>query len=110
MIVLLEMAIGAVHPFFQMNVAQLHALLKLVLVVGRDNVALRIQEIAFAIALIHRAKHPAMAMKVGELRMLELLVKLRAPDFFEERKILPQPARRRALRIGLPGLEALLIG
>ena len=48
-------------------------------------------------------------MKIGELRMLELLVELGAPGFFKERKIFPQAARSGALRIGLPGFEALLI-
>ncbi len=72
--------------------------------------ALRIEQVALAIALVHRAKHPAVAVEIGELRVLQLLVELRAAGFFEERKILPQPARRRALRIRLPRFEALFIG
>src|ERR1700679_2094540 len=92
MIVLPEMTVGTVHALFQMNVAELHRFLKFVLVVWRHHMAFRIQQIALAIALIDRAKHPAMAVKIGELRVLELLVELGAAGLFEERKILPQTA------------------
>ncbi len=69
-VVLPEMAIDAVHAFLEMNVAELDRFLEFVLVVVRNHVAHRIQQIALAVALVNRAKHPAVAVEIGELRVL----------------------------------------
>ena len=109
-IVLREMAILAVHAFFEVNVAEMNRFLELVLVVGRHHVVFRVQQVALAIALVDGAKHPAVAVEIGELSVLELLVEFRRADLFQKIEILPFPARGCAFRIREPGLVALLIG
>ena len=65
--ILREMTVGAVHPFVQMDVAEMHALVELIFVIGRDNVVVRIQHVALAIAFIDGAEYPSMAVEIGEL-------------------------------------------
>ena len=101
--ILHEMAIDAVHAFFEMNVHQVHrravaigrvrllgalpALLFDVLrhlhrrhqMFGRDvwyKRTLMIEEIALAILLVDRSINPAVAMEVGELRVLQMRIEL----------------------------------
>ena len=41
-------------------------------IVGRDDLAVRVEQVALAVALEHRAEVPAMAVIVGELGVLQL--------------------------------------
>ncbi len=68
--VLLEVAVDAVHSFFQMDVFEVHGLLELVGIVKRDLLVVLIQQVAFAVVLEHRAENPAVAVEVGELGVL----------------------------------------
>ena len=87
-IVLIEVAVDAVHPLFQVDVHQVHrhalALLAvLALLIGRrahglhqilgrdvgDDLSPVVQQIARAVFFEHRAENPAVAVEVGELRM-----------------------------------------
>src|ERR1700724_3823632 len=68
MIVLREVAVLAVHTFLEMDVAEVDGLLEFVLVAGRYGVALGIQQVAFAVALVDGSEDPAVSVKVGELR------------------------------------------
>src|SRR5215213_7004166 len=63
------MTIDAVHAAFGMNVIEMHRLAELRGIVRRDNVALHVEQIAFAIAFEHFAKQPAVAVKVCKLRV-----------------------------------------
>ena len=68
---------------------EVDGLLELVFVVVRNDVVVGIQQIALAVALVHRAKHPAVAVEIGELRVLELRVEFGRAEFFQEIEVLP---------------------
>ena len=70
----------------------------------RHDLVVLVEQVALAIALVDRAEDPAVAVKVGELRVLELLVELRRADLSEEFRIAPQPliAACSGLRCGSP--------
>src|ERR1035441_6485144 len=74
--VLLKVAIHAMHAFFKVNVLEMDRLAELVFALVRDYVVLGIQQVPFAIAFVNRAEHPAVAVEIGELGMLQLLVEL----------------------------------
>src|SRR5712691_9533016 len=75
--VLPEMTIDAVHAFLKMNVVEVHCLLESIRIVGRNDRVLGIQQVAFSIAFENLAKHPAVTVRICELRPLELAVELR---------------------------------
>jgi hypothetical protein len=99
MAILFEMAVNAVHTFFEMDVLHVYrdsgALFG---AVGRftdstlqerpidrlkgDHRTLGIEKIALTVTLEDRLKVPAMAVVVGKLRVLKLRVQF--PDFGEE--------------------------
>ena len=66
MVVLLEVAVGAVHPFLQMDVAQLHGAFRSLRPVGSGR-CIRVQQVALAVALVYSAEHPAMAVKIAQI-------------------------------------------
>jgi hypothetical protein len=68
--VLLEMAVDAVHSFFQMNVRQVDCLLEFVRVVAGYDFIFTVEQVALAVALVDGAENPAMAMEISELRLL----------------------------------------
>ncbi len=70
MIVLLKMAIVALHPFFQVNVRKVYGLAEAVRIIERDLLAIFVEPVTFSVVAKHRAKYPAMSMKIGELRSL----------------------------------------
>ena len=59
----------------------------------------QIEQIAFAILLEDGAEDPAVAVIIGELRVLELRIQFR--DLLQEIQVAPKPARGRRLRIAL---------
>ena len=82
------------------------ALAELLGIVGRDDVAVGVEQIALAVALEDGAEVPAMAVIVGELGVLRLRVDL-VVDVAEEVEIAPQAARRGAFRIAVEHLVRL---
>src|SRR5688572_19973443 len=88
--VLAEMAIHAMHSLFQVNVVQMDALLKLVRIIKRDNVALCVQKVTFSITLEDFAKHPAVAMKVGKLYVLQFCIESRGAGLHQEAQFRPE--------------------
>ena len=108
MAVLLEVAVDTVHPFFKMNVLQMHSLLELVGSVERDRFIAAVEQSAFAIVLEHCAENPSVTMEVGELRVLQLLVELCRACLFQKCRIRPQAPNGRTLRV--PALNPVLVG
>ena len=70
--VLLEMAIDALHSFFQVNILKVRGLLKFLRIVRRDRDSLFVEQVALAVARKHGAEEPAVAVKIGELRRLSI--------------------------------------
>ncbi len=97
--VLLKVAIHAVHAFFQVNVGEVHHLLELLGIVKRNGLPVRIQQVSLAVVFVHRAEHPAVSVKIGELRLRQLSVEFRAASLLQKLPIGPQPARRRTLGV-----------
>ena len=86
-LVLREMAIDAVHPFLEMNVAQVDRFLESIRIIEADAIPLRIEQIAFAIAFVDRAKEPAVTVEVRELRMFQFLIEFRSAGLLQERNV-----------------------
>src|SRR5580700_4585435 len=59
-------------------------------VIRRYDFIFCVEQIAFSIAFVNSAKNPAMAVKVGELGLFELLVKLFAADILQKLGVGPQ--------------------
>ena len=62
---------------FEVDVAQMHGLLELVRIVGRHDAIVLVEEIALLVALEHGHEVPAVAVIVGELRVLRLRISMR---------------------------------
>src|SRR6266851_275292 len=84
-----EMAVNAMHSFFEVNVLEMHGPAEFVGILGRDDIVLFIEQIALAILLVNRAEDPAVAMKIGKLGVLKSFRELWAADFFKEANIGP---------------------
>ncbi|HUE42545.1 MAG TPA: hypothetical protein VMP12_03225, partial [Candidatus Sulfotelmatobacter sp.] len=97
--ILLEVAIDTVHAFFQMDVREMDRFAEFRRVVGRDDFIFSVEQIPFAVSFIDRAKNPAMAVKIPELRLLQLRIEFGAADVFEEFRTRPQTTRCGAFRI-----------
>ena len=97
--VLLEVAVNAVHPFFEMNVFEVHGLPKFVGIVERDRLVVFIEQVALAIVLEDRAEDPSMTVEVAELGVLQLLVEFRRAGF--SRNLTSDQRPRMAERSGL---------
>src|SRR5271157_4137127 len=108
--VLLEMAIDALHALLGVNVLQMDGLPEFIRIVGGNDFAVGIEQIALTVTLVDGAENPAVAVKVGELRLLELLIEFRAADLREKFRIRPEATHRGRLRIRLCRLVALLFG
>ena len=79
-----EMAVTALHAPLKVDVLEVHSVLEIIVL---DDVVLAIEAIAFLVLLENRAINPAVAVVVGELRVLELGIQLRGP--LEEIEIIP---------------------
>ena len=131
--VLLEVAVDAVHAALGVHVLQVHRLARLrheatardrrgvdllaqcwdhagelVLLVVGDDRAVLVEQVALAVHLEDRAEDPAVAVVVGELRVLELRVDL-LRDAGEERTVSPLAARRRPFRVAVVDLAHFLV-
>ena len=82
-----EMAVHALHPVLEMDVFQVDGLLPLVRVVRSNLVVVEVEHVAVPVLLEDGLEHPAVAVVIGELRVLELGVQL--GDFFQEIKVFP---------------------
>ena len=106
--VLCEVAIGALHALFGVDIHQVHRLAgigpglhkfaftaaaPLFRIVWIDQRPLRIEQIARPVAFEHRAEVPAVAVIIGELGVLEFRVEI--VDVAQEIDVTPQAARRR---------------
>ena len=98
-IVLLELAIDALHSFFRDGCSSTNGFVELLGIAWRNNFVVRVEEIAFAIALEDGAKDPAMAVKIRELRFVELFIELGAAHLLQELRVRPEAAWRSAFRI-----------
>ena len=74
--VLDEVAVDAVHPFLEVDVLQVHRLLPQVRIVERNDIAVGVEEVPLAIALVDLGEHPAVTVVVGPLRLLQRRVLL----------------------------------
>ena len=70
--VLLEVAVDAVHALVEVDVLQVDGLLELVGIVEGDCLVVLVEQVALAVVLEDGAEDPAVAVVVGELRVLEL--------------------------------------
>ncbi len=104
-IVLPEVAVDALHAFFEVDVLEVHGLAEAIGIVVRDDVVVRVEKIPAAIALVHGAVDPAMTVKIRKLRVPELRVEFGGPDLPEECRVAPFPLERRLLRIAAANLE-----
>ncbi len=78
MIVLREVAIVALHPFFEMDVRQVDGFAEAVRIFEADLLAVFVEPIPLAVVIEDGAENPAMAMEIGELRGLQLFVEFGA--------------------------------
>src|SRR5713226_4344274 len=108
-IVLREVAIIALHAFFEMNIRQVYRFPEALGIVESDLLAVLVQQIPLAIVVENRAKNPAVPVKISKLRGLQLLVEFGAAGFFQKCLIVPEAANGRALRIAFERLIALLL-
>ena len=106
--VLLEVAVDAVHSFFQMDVFEVHRLLELVGIVEWNYLVVLVEQVAFAIVLEDGAEDPAMTVEVGELGVLQLLVELGRAGLLQEVRVGPEAANGGAL--GIARLNLVLLG
>src|SRR5207302_10733197 len=75
----------------------------------RDLLAVLVQPIPFAVVIEHSAENPAVAVKIGEPRGLQLLVKFGAADSFQNFIVVPEAANGGALWIVFERSKALLL-
>ena len=69
-IVLPEVAVDALHPLLEVDVLQVHRLAEPLGIVVRDDPVVLVEQVAAPVALVDGAVDPAVAVEVGELRVL----------------------------------------
>ena len=67
-IVLREMAIVALHSFFEMDVREVDGFAEAIGIFEGDLLAVFVEPVAFAVVIEDGAENPAVAVEVGELR------------------------------------------
>src|SRR3989442_13658209 len=92
-----------------MDVGEMDGFAETVGIVERDLLAVLVQPIPFAVVMEHGAENPAVAVKIGELRGLQLLVKFGAADFFQNFFFVPEAVNGGALWIVFERSKALLL-
>ena len=107
-IVLGEVAVDALHADIDVDRLQVHGLLPLVRIVVLDDLAILVEQVALAVARIDAAEIPAVAVIVGELRVVQLRVEQR--DVAHEVDVAPLAADRRFFRIAVEDLALLRVG
>ncbi len=109
-IVLREVAVVAVHPFFEMNVGEMHGLGETLRIVERDLLAILVEPTPLAVVIKNGAEDPAMTVEISELRGLQLLVEFGAAGCFQKFFVVPETANCRALRIAFERSKTLSLG
>ena len=104
--VLREVAVDALHAQVDVHRREVHGLLELLRVVVGDHLAVRVEQVALAVAREDRAEVPAVAVVVGELDVLELRVEL--GDVLRELRIAPLAADRRFFRVAVEDVAELV--
>src|SRR5258708_24084623 len=84
MIVLREVAIVALHAFFEMDISEVDGFAETVGIVEGDLPAVLVQPVPFAVMIEHGTENPIMAVKIGEMRSLQLLVKFGTAYFLQK--------------------------
>ena len=90
--VLPEVAVDTMHALLKVNVVEMNRLLELVSIIRRNDVSLRVKQIAFSISFEDFAKHPAVTMKVAKLSILQLAVEFWCPGLSQKVQVRPVPA------------------
>src|SRR5260370_18158 len=108
-VVLCKVAIIALHPFFQMDIGEVDGFPETVGILEGDLLSVLVQPVPFAVVIQHRAENPAVAVKIGELRGLQLLIEFGAAHVLKEFFVVPEAANDGALRIAFERLIALLL-
>ena len=103
-----EMAVHALHAFGEVNVLEMHRVLPLLRIVRGDHGVVEVEHVALFVLLENGAENPAVAVVIGELRLLQLRVQL--GDFFEELEFTPQPARGGGLGVILDRADEFGVG
>ncbi len=67
-IVLIEMAIGALHSLFKMDVGEVHRFAETFGIIERNNLVVFVEPVPFSIVLVDAAEDPAVAVEICELR------------------------------------------
>src|SRR3989475_2828314 len=106
-IVLREMAVVALHPFFEMDVSEVYGFAETVWVIKCNLLPVFVEPVSFAIVMEDRSEDPAMAMEISKLRSLQLLVEFGTAGLFQKFFIAPEAAYRSALRIAHERFVAL---
>src|SRR6266446_5609387 len=107
-IVLREVAIVALHALFKMDVRKMNRFAEAIGIVKCDLLPVLVQPVPLSIVIENGPEDPAVPMKVCELRGLQFLVEFVAANFLQEFVVVPEPADRRAFRVPLERLVALL--
>ena len=105
--VLLEMAVDALHAFFQVNVLEVDGLLEFVGIIEGDRLVFGVEQRAFAVVLENGAEDPAVAVEVSELSVLQLLVEFGCANFLKKIDIRPEAANGGAF--GITSLDLILV-
>src|SRR6266404_3419905 len=109
-IVLTEVAIDALHSFFQVNVRQMNRFAESFWIVEVDFLVLCVKPVAFAVVGVDAAIDPAVSVKIGELSGLQLFVEFRAAGLLQKFFVTPESPRRSGLRIFQSCAVALFVG
>ncbi len=104
-IVLGEVAIDALHAFFEMNVREMDGFLEAFGIVKGNRFAVFVEPVPFAVVIVDAAENPAVAMEIGELRGLELRIEFGAAGVIEEFFVAPQAASGSRFRIAQRRLD-----
>ena len=90
--VLLEMTIGAVHAFFEVDILQMHCLVEFSGIVRCNDLAIGVEQIALTVFLINVLKDPSVAVRIGKLHVFQLGVEIGRAGFLKKDRIGPKPA------------------
>src|ERR1700674_4145699 len=94
-----EVAIVALHAFFEVDVGEVNGFREPLRIIKGNLPAVPVQPVAFAIMTEDRSEYPTVAVKVRELRRLQLRVEFGAAHFVQEFFVAPEPASGGAFRI-----------
>ena len=90
----LDVAVDALHPLLNVDVVEVNGIFE---IAEGDLVVIQVEKVAFAIVLEDGAEHPAVAVIVRKLRVLEERVEFRG--LFEEIAIAPEAPRGGRFRV-----------